>query len=85
MQRAWEWLAENFRQNTYLGYLAIARMLVGYHFIDVAWPKITQGFYLGQSLPEPLADAVDDPIAWHHDFILNVVLPPQRECLGLRS
>ena len=69
------WLVGNFEQNTYAGYLAIARILVGYHFLDVGWRKVSRGFSLGESLPRQLAGAVNDPIGWHQDFILNVVIP----------
>lgn len=46
------WLGENFRQSTYAGYLAIVRILVGYHFLEVGWAKVSRGFYSGRTLPE---------------------------------
>jgi thiosulfate dehydrogenase [quinone] large subunit len=72
---AWKAISENFRQNSYAGYLAIVRILVGYHFLEVGWPKVARGFYRGDSLPRQLADAAADPFGWHRDFILNVVVP----------
>ena len=72
MRAGW---AENFRQNTSLGYLAIVRILVGYHFLAVAWPKLMRGYWRGDSLPAQLAQVAGDPISWHREFILNVVVP----------
>ena len=69
-------LTSNFKQPTYLGYLAIIRIVVGYHFITAAWPKITGPFVKGHVLPEELAKTVvKDPFAWHRAFIAGVVIP----------
>lgn len=69
-------LTTNFKQPTYLGYLAIVRIVVGYHFITAAWPKITGPFLNGHILPEELAKTiVKDPLAWHRAFITGVVIP----------
>lgn len=69
-------LSTNFKQPTYLGYLAIVRIVVGYHFITAAWPKITGPFLKGHILPEELAKTVGkDPFAWHRAFITGVVIP----------
>jgi len=75
LTKMWRGIAENFRQTSYGGYLAIVRILVGYHFLEVGWPKVARGFYSGESLPERLAGAVQDPLGWHRDFIFNVVVP----------
>ena len=69
-------LAANFKQKTYLGYLAILRIAVGYHFLTAAWPKVTGKFLNGQTLAEELAKtAMKDPFAWHRSFILGFVVP----------
>jgi len=69
-------LVSNFKQVTYLGYMAILRMDVGYHFLTAGLPKITGSFLRGQVLPEELVKAVvKDPFAWHRSFILGVVVP----------
>lgn len=68
-------LAESFRQNTFLGYLAIVRIFIGYHFISVAVRKLSGGFLSGDALPGTLAAAADDPFSWHRDFVFNVVVP----------
>ena len=69
-------LTTNFKQPTYLGYLAIVRIAVGYHFIMASWPKITGAFLNGHVLPEEMAKAVGkDPFAWHRAFITGVVIP----------
>jgi thiosulfate dehydrogenase (quinone) large subunit len=69
-------LATNFKQNTYLGYIAIIRIFVGYHFLSVSLPKLTSGFLNGLALPEEmLKNIAKDPFAWHRAFMLGVVLP----------
>jgi thiosulfate dehydrogenase (quinone) large subunit len=69
-------LITNFRQRTYLGYLAILRIAVGYHFLTAALPKITGKFLEGRILAEELTKtAVNDPLAWHRSFILGFVVP----------
>jgi len=63
-------LITNFKQRTYLGYLAILRIAVGYHFLTAALPKITGKFLEGKILAEELTKtAVKDPFAWHRSFI----------------
>ena len=69
-------LITNFKQKTYLGYLAILRIAVGYHFLTAALPKITGKFLEGRILAEELTKtAVKDPFAWHRSFILGFVVP----------
>ena len=69
-------IVRNFKQPTYLGYLAILRIVVGYHFITAAWPKLTGPFVKGRILPEELIKTVvKDPIAVHRAFIVHVVVP----------
>ena len=75
LSRAWRSITENFQQNSYAGYLAIVRILVGYHFLEVGWPKVARGFYTGDSLPGRLVDATLDPLGWHRAFIFDVVVP----------
>ena len=75
LSKSWKWVAESFRQNALAGYLALVRILVGYHFLEVGWPKVTRGFYRGDSLPRQLESAVNDPLGWHREFILDVVVP----------
>ena len=75
LYQAWWSIANNFQQNSYAGYLAIVRILVGYHFLEVGWPKVARGFYTGESLPGQLADATLDPLIWHRAFIFDVVVP----------
>ena len=69
------WWAQNFQQNTYLGYLAIVRIMVGYHFLRASWGKLTRGFLDGEQLPNQFAQLASDPISLHQDFILHVVIP----------
>lgn len=74
-KRAWRSIVANFKQDSYAGYLAIVRILVGYHFLEVGWPKVARGFYTGESLPGRLADASLDPLSLHRAFIFDVVVP----------
>jgi thiosulfate dehydrogenase [quinone] large subunit len=69
-------LADNFKQNTYLGYLAILRIFVGYHFLSVSIPKLTGDFLKGEALPEEMLKSIaKDPFAWHRAFMLGIVIP----------
>jgi thiosulfate dehydrogenase (quinone) large subunit len=70
-------LAANFKQSTYLGYLALVRILVGVLFLLVAWPKISGGRFLGGgALSQQLLNGIQkDPLAWHRAFISESVVP----------
>lgn len=69
-------LAENFKQSTPLGYLALIRIAVGYHFLTVALPKLHGGYLNGKAMANQLAGGVaKDPFAWHQAFIRSQVLP----------
>lgn len=69
-------LAGNFKQSTYLAYLAIARIFVGYHFFETGWAKVAGGFLKGDALPaQLLKTAAKDPIGWHRQFIVGFVVP----------
>jgi thiosulfate dehydrogenase (quinone) large subunit len=69
-------LDSNFKQSTYLGYIALVRILVGVLFLLVAWPKITGRFLNGQTLPQQLLNGIQkDPLAWHRTFIQSFVIP----------
>ncbi len=75
LNRARAFLADNFRQSTYLGYVAILRIFVGYHFLVVGLRKLSGNFLDGESLLRTLSGIADDPISWHREFILGVVVP----------
>jgi uncharacterized membrane protein YphA (DoxX/SURF4 family) len=65
-----------FKRPTYLGYLAILRILVGYHFLTVAWMKVNSAFPQGKILVDDFAKTLaKDPLALHRIFMLNVVTP----------
>lgn len=69
-------LTDNFKQSTYLGYLALLRILVGCLFLLVAWPKVSGRFVNGQALPQQLLSGVQkDPLGWHRAFIESFVIP----------
>ncbi len=69
-------LTDHFNQTTPLVYLVLPRVVVGYHFIGVALPKLTRGFTRGADLPAQLLRGVaGDPFAWHRHFITGFVLP----------
>ena len=57
-----ESLKKQFRKKTFLAYLAIVRIFVGYHFISVSWGKVSGTFLSGEALPRMLADVTDDPL-----------------------
>ena len=69
-------VSDNFKQPTLLLYLAILRIVVGYHFVSVALPKLEQGFTRGQELPAQLMRTIgSDPFGWHREFITGFVVP----------
>jgi len=65
----------NFRQPTYLGYLAIIRIAIGYHFVLTGWQKISTGFGASQLSAQLMEGASRDMFAWHRDFIVGWVVP----------
>jgi thiosulfate dehydrogenase [quinone] large subunit len=68
-------LAENFHQKTSLGYLALVRIAVGYHFLNAAWGKVTGGMTPESLTKSLLAGAPSDPLDWHRSFITGWVVP----------
>ena len=68
-------LGENFKQPTYLGYLAIIRIAIGYHFLLTGWQKISTGFGAQQLSAQLMEGVGRDMFAWHHDFIVGWVVP----------
>jgi uncharacterized membrane protein YphA (DoxX/SURF4 family) len=69
-------LSDNFKQSTYLGYLALLRILVGCLFLLVAWPKVSGRFLNGRVLRQQLLDGVQkDPLGWHRAFVEGFVIP----------
>jgi thiosulfate dehydrogenase [quinone] large subunit len=69
-------LARNFKERTYLGYIALVRILVGYHFLGTGFDKFFGNFLSGRSLLNDLTrGAPKDPFAWHHAFITGFVIP----------
>jgi uncharacterized membrane protein YphA (DoxX/SURF4 family) len=68
--------ADNFKQSTHLGYLAILRIVLGCQFFYLGWEKVSGEFIHGQLLPAQLMRGVaKDPFAWHRAFIDGFVLP----------
>lgn len=69
-------LAENFKQSTYLGYLAALRILLGFHFLGTGFEKLLGRFLTGRPLiTDLLRGAPKDPLALHRSFILGFVVP----------
>jgi uncharacterized membrane protein YphA (DoxX/SURF4 family) len=68
-------IVSNFKQPTFLGYLALLRILVGVLFLLVAWPKVSGRFLSGDVLPRQLLNGIQkDPLAWHRAFIEGFVI-----------
>lgn len=66
---------ENFKQNTYLGYVALLRILVGYRFLGTGFDKLSR-FLSGKPVLSDLARGISkDPLALHRAFIQGVVIP----------
>jgi thiosulfate dehydrogenase [quinone] large subunit len=62
-------------QTTYLGYLAVPRIVVGYYFFQFGWEKLNPRFLSGEQLARQLSRATADPLAWHRAFILHSIVP----------
>jgi thiosulfate dehydrogenase [quinone] large subunit len=68
--------ADNFKQPTYLGYIALVRIFVGYQFLIAGYAKLAHGFLQGLQLNSQLVkSAPGDPFAWHRALILGFVVP----------
>ena len=69
-------LAGNLKQRTYLGYIALVRILLGYHFLGTGFDKFFGNFLNGRTLLNDLTrGGPKDPLAWHHAFIMGFVVP----------
>jgi len=66
---------DQLTERTYLAYLAIPRIVVGYFFFVYGWQKLNLRFLSGEQLAMQLARAANDPLAFHRDFILQTVTP----------
>jgi len=68
-----------FQTRTWLGYLALVRILVGIQFLLVAWPKVAGGRFLtlgGKAFADQLSRAAPhDPLQWHRAFLTGFVIP----------
>jgi hypothetical protein len=51
-------LAENFKLRTYLGYIALVRILLGYHFLGTGFDKFFGNFLNGRTLLNDLTREV---------------------------
>jgi uncharacterized membrane protein YphA (DoxX/SURF4 family) len=58
-----------------LYYFAILRIMVGYHFFRVAWPKVTGSFMGSQQFVGQFNNIAADPIGFHQAFITDFVIP----------
>jgi thiosulfate dehydrogenase [quinone] large subunit len=68
--------AENFKLRTYLGYIALVRILLGYHFLGTGFVKFFGNFLSGRPLLTDLTrGGPKDPLSWHHAFIMGFVVP----------
>ncbi len=68
-------LGDHFKQTTWLGYLALPRIAVGFFFVQFGLQKLNPNFLSGEQLARQLTRASGDPLAFHRDFILNTVVP----------
>jgi thiosulfate dehydrogenase [quinone] large subunit len=68
-------IGDHFGQRTYLGYLAIPRVMAGLFFLQFGLQKLTPAFLSGQQLVRQLSRASGDPLSWHRHFILGTVAP----------
>ena len=75
-QGAATWLYDNFKQNTYLGYIALLRILLGFHFLGTGFEKLYGRFLTSKPLlNDLLRGSPHDPLAFHRSFIMGFVVP----------
>ena len=70
-----ESLKRQYREKTFLAYLAIVRIFVGYHFISVSWGKVSGTFLSGEGLPRMLADVAERLLWIVGRFVLSCFCP----------
>ena len=58
-----------------LYYLAVLRIMVGYHFFRVGWPKLTGRFMGSDQVVNQFANIAADPVGFHRTFITDFVIP----------
>lgn len=66
-------MAETRRVPLY--YLAILRIMVGYHFLLVGWPKLTGRFLGSDQVVRQFENIAADPVGFHRTFITSFVIP----------
>ena len=69
----WKTVIDNLRQPSSLGYWAVPRILLGYHFLRAASGKLSGNFLAGNALPNQFERLAVDPVALHRAFIEGVV------------
>ncbi|MCX7919246.1 MAG: DoxX family membrane protein [bacterium] len=66
----------NFKETSYLWYIACLRIAVGYFFFQAGWTKLTGRFISNNMLLTTLNEWVQHiPTAWYKNFMVNFVMP----------
>ena len=65
-----------FKRRTCLGYIALVRILLGYHFLGTGSEKFFGNVLSGKTLLNDLTRGVPKyPFAWYSAFIMGFVVP----------
>lgn len=69
-------MAMNLRERTYLWYLSILRIYVGYYFLWQGFRKFQRGFPKGDWIGRQIGDVAKlDLYPWYKQFLLHYVTP----------
>lgn len=72
----------NLRERTYLAYIAILRIYIGYYFLWQGWRKYQRNFPKGDWIGRQIGDISSlDLYPWYKQFLLAYVVP-HRELFG---
>lgn len=69
-------IKSNFKEPSYLWYLVVLRIAVGYFFFHAGWQKLTSGFISRNMLLTTLNDWVQNVhYLWYKNFLLEYAIP----------
>lgn len=72
----------NLKEHTYLWYIALLRIYIGYYFLQQGIRKFERGFAHGDWIGRQIGDlAAIDLYPWYKSFLVNYVVP-HRELFG---
>ncbi|MFB3895865.1 MAG: TQO small subunit DoxD [bacterium] len=69
-------IKSNFKEPSYLWYMAVLRIAIGYFFLIAGWQKLVAGFISRNMLLTTLNDWVQNVhVLWYKHFLLEYAIP----------